>query len=80
MLAAMHYSDDQKLKIRRAARAEAEVGGVSRMERVGRVDTMKAGLTGHERVTKVVLAVLIVLDILPLEVGAASAEERVFSV
>ncbi len=38
---------------------------------------LKAGLTGHERVTKVILAVLIVLDILPLEVGAASAEKRV---
>jgi len=47
---------------------------------VWRVDTMKAGLTGHERVTKVVLAVLIVLDILPLEVGAASAEESFESV
>lgn len=44
------------------------------------MDYMEAGLTGHERVTKVVLAVLIVFDILPLEVSAASSEERAQSV
>jgi len=69
----MHCSEDQKRRFRGGARVEAEVSGGFQDGEVWRVDTMRAGLTGHERVTKVILAVLIALDILPFEVGAASA-------
>lgn len=56
---------EPKRRLREFARIHIEVKCVA---------YMGTGLTGHERVTKVVLAVLIIFDVLPFEVSAASSE------